>query len=243
MNKRAIIIGATSGIGREVAILLAQNGWTVGVAGRRENLLNDLVNSTAGVTCYKVIDVNDNDAPVLLSQLIEKLGGMDLYLHSTGIGWQNEELDVKKEICTVETNAMGFTRLITAAFRYFSEHGGGQLAAISSIAGTKGLGAAPSYSASKAYQQHYLESLQQLSTIRHNNITITDIRPGFVATDLIAGSNFPMQLKPSEVARTIVAAINSRKKVITIDWRYRILTALWRIIPRSLWVRMKIKKS
>ncbi len=236
-------MGATSGIGREVAILLAQSGWTVGVAGRRETLLRTLVSSVSGVTCCQMIDVNDANAPQQLHQLIEKLGGMDLYLHSAGIGWQNVELDMEKEMHTVGTNATGFTRLVTAAYTYIASHGGGHVAAISSIAGTKGLGAAPSYSATKAYQQHYLESLQQLSSIRHDNITITDIRPGFVATDLIAGSNFPLQLNVTDVARTIVDALNSRKQVKIIDWRYRILVALWHTIPRSLWVKMKIKKS
>ncbi len=241
MNRRAIIVGATSGIGREVAVLLAQGGWTVGVAGRRENLLRDLVDSTGGVACHEVIDVNDATAPARLQRLIEKLGGMDLYFHSSGIGWQNVELDTDKEMRTVETNTMGFTRLVTAAYNYFAAHGGGHIAAISSIAGTKGLGAAPAYSATKAFQQHYLESLQQLAAIQHHHITITDIRPGFVATDLIAGSNFPMQLRTPDVAHAIVRAINHRKKVLTIDWRYRLLVALWRLVPRSLWVRMRIK--
>ncbi len=240
MEKRAIIIGATSGIGREVAIQLAEGGWTVGVAGRRETLLRELVSSTDGVTCYEVIDVNDSAAPLQLQKLIDKLGGMDLYLHSAGIGWQNVALDVEREMDTVETNAMGFTRLITFAFNYFAGHGGGHVAAISSIAGTKGLGAAPSYSATKAFQQHYLESLQQLSAIRHLGITVTDIRPGFVATDLLAGGSYPLQLKAGDVARTIANALNRGKKVVTIDWRYRLLVALWRMVPRSLWVRMRI---
>ncbi len=240
MEKRAIIIGATSGIGREVAMELARSGWTVGVAGRREALLRELVSSVDGVSCYEVIDVNDEAAPARLQKLIDKLGGMDLYLHSAGIGWQNVALDVEREMDTVETNAMGFTRLVTFAFNYFAGHGGGHVAAISSIAGTKGLGAAPSYSATKAFQQHYLESLQQLSAIRHLGITVTDIRPGFVATDLLAGGNYPLQLQVADVARTIANALNRGKKVVTIDWRYRLLVALWRMVPRSLWVRMRI---
>ena len=87
-------------------------------------------------------------------------------------------------------------------------------------------------------QAHYLECLSQQARMRHLNIGITDIRPGFVATDLIAGSHFPLQLKTEDVARTIVRAIERGSEVVTIDWRYRLLVAAWQLIPRWLWVRL-----
>lgn len=120
MTKKAIVMGATSGIGMEVAKLLAAKGWQVGIAGRRTERLQALM--TDGIACYQQIDVTSADAPHLLQQLIDKLGGMDLYFHSSGIGWQNNQLDIEKELKTVETNGMGFTRMVDTAFNWFAAH-------------------------------------------------------------------------------------------------------------------------
>ncbi len=287
MAKKAIVMGATSGIGMEVASLLAQRGWQVGIAGRRidrleevkrntnqiisektevsqkENISEGMKASRGEIICYQQIDVTSADAPTLLQKLIEKLGGMDLYFHSSGIGWQNNSLDFEKEMNTVETNGLGFVRMVDTAFNWFAkqsqEQDKGQelsqeqksdkskgndtyrIACITSIAGTKGLGAAPAYSATKRFQNHYLECLTQQAHMRHLPIAITDIRPGFVKTDLIAGSNYPLQLTPQKVAQQIVNAIEQGKTVKTIDWKYSILVSLWRMIPRWIWTRLTIK--
>ena len=262
MAKKAIVMGATSGIGMEVAKLLAAKGWQVGIAGRRIERLQALI-SQGDITCYQQIDVTSPDAPAQLLELIDKLGGMDLYFHSSGIGWQNNSLDIEKEIKTVETNGLGFTRMVDTAFNWFAAQSSTptnkselsvseskkkanhtcqnfRIACITSIAGTKGLGAAPAYSATKRFQNHYLECLSQQARMRHLPIAITDIRPGFVKTDLIAGSSYPLQLKPEDVAKHIVNAIESGKEVKVIDWRYDILVFFWRLIPRWLWTRLRI---
>lgn len=248
-GKRAIVMGATSGIGMEVAKLLAAQGWQVGIAGRRKERMETLMRPNCGIKAYRQIDVTHPDAPQQLFALIEDLGGMDLYFHSSGIGWQNSILDIDKELKTVATNALGFTRMVTTAFNYFAEQTlvtnttfpHFQIACISSIAGTKGLGAAPAYSATKRFQNHFLECLSQLAQIRQLPIHITDIRPGFVTTDLITGSHYPLQLSPEKVAKHIIKAIRGRKAVVIIDWKYRILVFFWRLIPRWLWVRLKIQ--
>ena len=265
-------MGATSGIGQEVARLLAANGYEVGIAGRREERLVQMAQATPGIVAHRQIDVTKEDAPTELHKLIEELGGMDLYFHSSGIGWENVALDADKELKTVETNGMGFVRMVSAAYNWFAEQRADEaklraeeaeqraeraeqrgeeaeqrasgkerkarIACITSIARTRGLGAAPAYSATKRMQAHYLECLSQQARMRHLNIGITDIRPGFVATDLIAGSHFPLQLKAEDVARTIVRAIEQGREVVTIDWRYRLLVAAWQLIPRWLWVRL-----
>ena len=258
MKKRAIVMGATSGIGQEVARLLAANGYEVGIAGRREERLVQMAQATPGIVTHRQIDVTKEDAPTELQKLIEELGGMDLYFHSSGIGWENVALDADKELKTVETNGVGFVRMVSAAYNWFAEQRADEakqraegdeqraddkerkarIACITSIARTRGLGAAPAYSATKRMQAHYLECLSQQARMRHLNIGITDIRPGFVATDLIAGSHFPLQLKAEDVARTIVRAIERGSEVVTIDWRYRLLVAAWQLIPRWLWVRL-----
>ena len=156
--------------------------------------------------------------------------------------FQNMELEPDIELKTVNTNALGFTRMIGAAYRYMAEHGGGHIAAISSIAGTKGLGAAPSYSATKAMQNTYLQALEQQAHMRNLNITFTDLRPGFVATPLLGDNpQYPMLLKTERVAKEIVTAIKHHRHVWVIDWRWRIATALWRRIPRCLWRHLKVK--
>ena len=258
MKKRAIVMGATSGIGQEVARLLAANGYEVGIAGRREERLVQMAQATPGIVTHRQIDVTKEDASTELQKLIEELGGMDLYFHSSGIGWENVALDADKELKTVETNGVGFVRMVSAAYNWFAEQRADEakqraegdeqkasdkerkarIACITSIARTRGLGAAPAYSATKRMQAHYLECLSQQARMRHLNIGITDIRPGFVATDLIAGSHFPLQLKAEDVARAIVRAIERGSEVVTIDWRYRLLVAAWQLIPRWLWVRL-----
>ena len=262
MAKKAIVMGATSGIGMEVAKLLAAKGWQVGIAGRRIERLQALISDNkttlqsggtisdnkatpqGGIICYQQIDVTSAEAPSQLLELIDKLGGMDLYFHSSGIGWQNNSLDIEKELKTVETNGLGFTRMVDTAFNWFATHhqnnSKARIACITSIAGTKGLGAAPAYSATKRFQNHYLECLSQQARMRHLPISITDIRPGFVKTDLIAGSTYPLQLQAEDVAKHIVRAIEKGKEVKVIDWRYAILVFFWHLIPRGLWTRLRI---
>ena len=234
--KRAIVIGASSGIGREVATLLLEQGWTLGVAARRVELL-----SSIGDVQVEQIDVTADDAVARLRSLRERLGGMDLFFYASGIGKQNRELTEDIELRTVETNALGFTRMVGEAYRYFASQGKGHIAAITSIAGTKGLGPAPSYSATKAMQNVYLQALEQQAHARGLSISFTDIRPGFVDTALLKGDfHYPMMLKPDRVARQIVAAVNRRQHIRVIDWRYRLLTALWRRIPRFIWRRIRL---
>lgn len=240
MTRKAIIIGATSGIGLEVARLLHRDGWTIGIAGRREDRLREIASELGGEVATLSIDVTANDAAERLNKLIAITGGADLIFLSAGIGWMNMQLDVDKEMATVNTNAMGFTRMITAAYHYFASVGKGHIACISSIAGTKGLGAAPAYSATKRYQNTYIQCLAQQARMSGIDIHFTDIRPGFVDTPLIAGSNFPLKMPSDYVARSIVKAIYAKKRKVTIDWRYRLLVSLWRLIPDWLWERLRI---
>ena len=112
--KRAIIIGATSGIGEEVAKLLIQQGWHIGIAGRREEALEKLQATAPGQIEIQRLDVTDSDAPTLLETLIRKLGGMDLFFLSSGIGSQNPDLKPEIELNTARTNVEGPPPSITS---------------------------------------------------------------------------------------------------------------------------------
>lgn len=238
--KRIIIIGATSGIGYEVARLYIKQGWRIGVAGRRLERLEELRAEAPGQIETTQLDVTSPDAPKRLVELIRKVGGMDVFLLSSGVGSQNRALNQEIELATVQTNTAGFTRMVTAAYDYFREHGGGQLAVISSIAGTKGLGSAPSYSATKRYQNTYIEALDQLAHMEKLPIVFTDIRPGFVKTDLLKNDKYPMLMSPEYVARKIVKAIERKKHRAVIDWKYAILVFFWKLIPSFIWRRLPI---
>ena len=240
-GKNAIIVGASSGIGMEVAKVLLSDGWQLGIAARREDKLLELKAMAPERIKVMAIDVTQPDAGERLLCLIDELGGMDLYFHASGIGRQNRNLEADIELRTMETNAVGFTRMIGTAYRYFAQRGEGHIAAITSIAGTKGLGPAPAYSATKALQATYLQALEQQSRQSGLRIRFTDIRPGFVDTALLNGDfKYPMLLQPAAVARDIVGSIYKRRHVRIIDLRYRILTFFWRLIPNWLWRRFRL---
>ena len=238
--RKIIIIGATSGIGYEITQLYRKQGWRIGIAGRRTELLAKIRSEAPDQIETAQIDVTSPDAPEKLAELIDRVGGMDVFLLSSGIGSQNRDLHSDIELSTVQTNTVGFTQMVVAAYDYFKKHGSGQLAVISSIAGTKGLGAAPSYSATKRYQNTYIEALDQLAQMEKLPIVVTDIRPGFVKTDLLKNDKYPMLMSPQYVARKIVKAIERKKRRTVIDWRYAVLVFFWKLIPSFVWRRLPI---
>lgn len=205
--EKAIIVGATSGIGLEVARALRRNGVTVGVAGRREDRLAQFCSEAGTEALYGSIDVTADDAADRLVALADRMGGVDTIILVAGVGSQNKSLRPDIELQTAQTNVVGFTRMICAAFNYLKANGGGHIAAVSSIAGTKGLGIAPAYSATKRFQNTYIQCLSQLSHITGANVTFTDIRPGFVDTDLLRSGSYPMLMKPEFVAKCIVLSL------------------------------------
>ena len=239
MNKRVIIIGATSGIGREVANIYIAQGWKVGVAGRRAQELEALRLTAPEQVFTQVLDVTEDNAQQKLHTLIEQIGSMDVFLLSSGIGKQNYSLQTDIELATAATNVEGFIRMTNAAFHYFEKQGHGHLAIISSIAGTKGLGAAAAYSATKRFQSIYFEALAQMSSIKRKPVDFTAIKPGFIATDFIKYKYF-MTMSLPYAGKRIVRAIEKRKNNAVIDWRWKIAVALLHLIPTSVWRKIRI---
>ena len=237
-----LIIGASSGIGREVSLLFLRNGHRVAMCARRMEPLEEIRRQFPDKSFVKQIDVNGCNSTSEFEKISSEIGKLDCIFNVAGIGWQNRDLETEKELLTVETNVEGFTRTIDWAFHYFASRGiKGHIGVISSIAGTKGLGPAPAYSASKAYQNTYVQALSQLSKIKVLGITFTDVRPGFVDTPLLGdGNSYPMLLKPEKVAKHIYKALLRRKRVCIIDWKYRVLVFFWRLIPNFFWYRLKI---
>lgn len=240
--KKIIIVGASSGIGREVALNFIKDGWHVGLAARREAPLRELKEQFPSQVEYELLDIVQPDAPDKLHLLITRLGGMDVYFHCSGIGHQNTKIDIEVELQTIRTNALGFTQMVDTVYNYFKQKKqAGQIAVVSSIAGTKGLGVSPSYSATKRYNNIYIDCLDQLARMQKVKISFTDIRPGFVTTALLDdGQHYPAQMTVEYAGKKIFNAVKKRKRVAIIDWKYAIMVFFWQLIPRWLWVRLPI---
>ncbi len=234
-------MGATSGIGLQLLKLYIRRDLVLGIAARNAQVLEQLSTVSEGRVYSSVIDVCADDAPEKLLALIEGMGGLDLYIHSSGQGFYNPELDASKDLATVHCNVEGFVRCIDTIYAYFAKQGSGHIAAISSVAGTKGLGMAASYSSSKAFQQRYLQSLRQLSRVKGLDICVTDIQPGFVDTPLLKQKSFPLLMPVERVADEIIKAIDRRKRTWIIDWRYRLLVFGWKLLPNWLWERLRVQ--
>ncbi len=242
--KKIIVIGASSGIGKKVAEDFARQGYDVAIAARREDRLKAIAEKYSDSIIYSAFDVTQADAVEKFNDLIEKNGGMDILLLAAGAGFSNPMLDPGIDEKILSVNVKGFTRIINAAYVYFKNTANvhkGQIAAITSVAGTKGLGMAATYSASKRYQQNYLQAIDQLAHIQHVNVGITDIRPGFIRTDLLDPNKaYPLTMAVDYAAPLIEKAILKRRRVATIDLRWGVINAIWRMIPDCIWPHLQV---
>lgn len=252
MSMKAIIIGATSGLGREVAVRLAGKGWTIGATGRRRDALEALQQELGKDKVHiATMDVTKPEATAALDSLIEEMGAPDLLFHVSGVGYQNRELDLEKEIRTVRTNCEGMVRIVDHFLNFVRNHKDiytpahkAHVAVITSIAGTAGMGTAPAYSATKRMLQTYISALVQLCNMEKIPVQFTDIRPGFVLTPLLNPEKvYPMAMTTETAGKHIVKAIEKKKRIYTFDWRFRMLVLGWKLIPRCIWVRFTWVKN
>lgn len=243
--KRIIIMGASSGMGLATAEALASRGVHVGIAARHTEPMRALQKKYLGQVHYAAIDVRKPEAVERFYQLIEAVGGMDIYLHVAGIGYENLQLDPEKEVDIFNTNICGFARMICAAYRWMFKRGvRGQIAAITSVAGTNGIGRLSAYSASKAAGQRYLTALEQLANEEKSGIRFTDIRPGWVQTPLLEkGRKYPMTMPVDYAVMCIIRAIVKKQRVAVFDGRWNAVVGLWRALPDAIWTRMPVKIS
>ena len=230
--KTAIIVGATSGIGRSLATLLADSDYRVGITGRRTQLLEEIKSEDPDKYITANFDTTHfNTIAANLDQLAQQLGKLDLLVISSGTGNLNAELRFDIEKQTIDTNVSGFTAVADWAFNYFQQQGYGHLAAISSIAGIRGNHQSPSYSATKAYQINYLESLRIKAVKTSRPIFITDIRPGFVNTDMAKGDGLFWVAPVEKAAGQILNAIRRKKRTAYITKRWGIIGRLLKLLP------------
>lgn len=248
--KRAIIIGATSGIGRGMAERLIKEGWQVAITGRRRAALEEIQTKYGAerVTIAEM-DVRKAEATEVLEQILTTFGTPDLFLYSAGIGWQNRTLVPDVELSMVATNCEGMVRIIDHIFNHAKQaqidpKRPMQVAVITSVAGTKGLGSAPAYSATKKMQSTYISALSQLARMENVPVKFSDIRPGFVATEILnPEKKYPMVMTCEQAVNHIQRGLRRGKRIIIFDWRFKLLVLFWRLIPRPIWERITFIKN
>ena len=236
--KRIIIIGATSGIGKELALLYLKKGHKVGITGRRANLLQEVKNQHPANVITSCFDVTGSENQKHLQGLINELGGLDLLIYNSGFGDPSEEFNMENEIRTTKTNVNGCVDIAGYAFNYFVKQGYGQLAFTSSIAGLRGNSWAPAYSASKAFMSNFAESLYLKAKRLKKKIFVTDIKPGFVNTHMAKGNKRFWVATAQKAARQIFEAIEKKKRIAYITKRWWLVAKLIRILPFWLYRRI-----
>ncbi len=237
--KKAIVFGATSGLGWALTELLVKNNYKVAITGRRKHKLEELQSKYSESIIIKQNDIQQVDeVEKVFNEIVNEFSKIDLIIQSSGVGYVNPKLEWNKENETMLTNVIGVTKLYDLAYNLFRKQGFGHLVGISSIASIRGNRAAPAYFASKAYQKAYLESLYiKTKTISSKKVFITDIRPGFVNTAMVLGEGVFWLVPLHKAAKQIFTAIKKKKRVAYISKRWRLIAYVLKLVPT--WILKK----
>ncbi len=237
-QKKALIMGASSGIGKELAKILSGKGYVIGLAARRMDLLNELQRELPNKSFVKQIDISKpQETENKFKEIIAELGGVDLIVISSGYGDLNSELKWSIEKETIDVNVTGFALIAGISMRHFMERDSGHLVGISSIAALRGQREAPSYCASKAFVSNYLEGLRHQAIKSGKQIYVTDVQPGFVRTDMAKGDNLFWASTAEKAANQIYDAIAKKKRHAYITKRWRLIAWLLKVVPN--WIYYK----
>lgn len=237
LQKKIIIIGASSGIGREMAEIFASQGHLVGITGRRMDFLLQMQVKYPHQIIPACFDVAGQENRSEWQKLIQLLGGLDLFIYNAGFGNPSPELNWETEEMTTRINVNGFLELVNLAFAYFVKQGYGQIALTSSVAALRGNGWTPAYSASKAFMSNYAEGLNIKAHRLQKDIVITDIRPGFMDTKPARGNRQFWVVPARKAAQQIIAAIEKKKRVVYVSKRWWLVAQVLKIIPFWLYKR------
>lgn len=235
--KNAIVIGATSGIGKETAKKLAQNGYILGIVGRREERLIELQKSIKTKTFIKRIDVSKTDEAIkLLKELILEMGSLDVIVICSGIVKPNFELDWEKDKTTIDTNISGFAAISNTAAQYFKAQKYGHLVGISSMSALVYSDRSNAYCASKAFVSNYLKGLRMSLTKTSSKIYVTEVLPGWVYTEMTKDadkSKVFWATTADKAADQIYDAIVNKKNKIYVSKRWRLLALAIKLMPEK----------
>jgi short-subunit dehydrogenase len=243
--KHAIVVGASSGMGAEVARLLAAQGCKVALVARREAELNALaeeLNRVRGGAAHAYVhDVTSYDeVPALFQQVCRDLGGLDLIVYASGVmpHVAEDEFDFEKDWSVVEVNLLGAIAWLNPAAQRFAAAGAGTIVGVSSVAGDRGRRGNTVYGATKAALNAYLESLRNRLGTR--GVTVVTVKPGPVETPMTRGlGRMPFMISAPEAARQIVSAARRRANTAYVPGIWRVIMAVVRAIPSAIFRHMK----
>ena len=237
--EKAIVVGATSGIGRALSKVLDQNGYSVGIIGRRKSLLKTLSKELSNPSYMLEMDIADTRHVLeKLPEFFEMVGNVALIVISSGTGKPSEDLVWENEKAAIDVNVMGFSSVVNVAYHEFVKMGKGHIVGISSIAGIRGGKDSPAYYASKAFVSNYLQGIRCKIAKQKLPIAVTDVMPGFVDTDMAKGDGLFWVASTQKAVAQIMISIKKRKRHVYITKRWRIIAWLLKTVPEALYLKL-----
>jgi short-subunit dehydrogenase len=238
--KKILITGATSGIGRALALQFAAQGDMVALTGRRTERLEQLKNEIGELAHIRTLDVTNHDrAEVVYRELIDEMGGMDIMVLNAGIGRIQMLPPWKAEAKLIEVNALAFAHGCHFAFDYFRKQDRGQIVGMSSMAALLAHHRATSYTASKHFISNYMTGYRQKAKRVSSDIAITEIRPGYVLTEMTERARGMFWVASVEkAAGQIIKGIEKRKRYVYVTKRWQLLAWVAKLVPEWVWDRI-----
>ena len=240
MNKKIWITGASSGIGRALAIKFANEGWLVAASARRENLLHELNRENENIHPFPLDVTNIEQCKTVFKTIIEKFKNIEISVFSTGIHdpKSEKEFNLEKIRKIMEVNYFGTMNSINSVYNYFNDKKNGQISIVSSVAGYRGLPAAGAYCASKSALTSFAESLH--FEMKKKNVRVSLVSPGFIKTPMTDQNDFPMpMLKSPEFAAEQIYTGLVKKNSFEIHFpkAFTYFLKFLRILPSSIYFK------
>lgn len=236
--RKAIVIGGSSGIGKALVQVLLNSNYRVGLSGVERDDVTELKNSHAQNLIIQYIDCSKENCSREILELTRQLGGLDLMVFSAAIGHLNKDLGYPVENKANQVNVLGFTEVVDWSYRYFQQQGSGHLVALSSFSGLFGYRTSPAYTAAKGYQINYLEALRQKAYHSKLPIYVTDVRPGFVDTEISKELKRFWVITPERAANMIYKSILRKRSMVYVAGRWRVLSWVIKLLPD--WLRGRL---
>jgi short-subunit dehydrogenase len=236
-----MITGASSGIGRGLALEIAARGAHLGLLARREDLLHDIVDETKKRNVKAVAAATDvRDAKAVreaADRFRSELGPIDILIANAGIGTADHAVRLTPEHAAnvIGINVLGAVNSVAAVLPEMVERKQGRLVAISSLAAYRGLAKSAAYCASKAALSAYFESLR--IDLRHTGVGVTIIHPGFIKTALSSGreAKMPYLMELDDGVKKIVSAIEKEKKTYAFPWQLATIVRATMLMPVAMY--------
>ena len=245
MKKKIWITGASSGIGRALAIKFAKEGWQVAASARRENLLNDLNKNDSNIYSFPLDVKDEKSVKNVFQNIIDKFETLDICVFATGIHDPESEKKLSSEKIReiMETNFFGTLNCIMAVNSFFRERKNGHISIVSSVAGYRGLPAASGYCASKSALTSLAESIY--FDFKRHNVRVSLVSPGFIKTPMTDKNKFPMpMIKSPEFAAEKMFIGLTKKNAFEIHFpiAFTMIMKLLKIMPNWLYFLL-VKKG